>query len=52
MLISKSIHEHHAKITAFEQEKESAATESMQDQDSDIDDLELETFPGMIATKQ
>lgn len=46
MLISKSLHDQQAKIAAYEQEKEKAATESMQDQDSDIDDLDQITFPG------
>jgi predicted nucleic acid-binding Zn-ribbon protein len=41
----KKLKEQQAKLEAYEQEKEKAA-ESMQDQDSDVDDLETQGFPG------
>ncbi|KAK3705555.1 hypothetical protein QZH41_000240 [Actinostola sp. cb2023] len=45
MVIFKKLNEQQAKVAAYGHEKEKVATESMQDQDSDIDDLEQQTFP-------
>lgn len=41
----QKLKEQQAKLEAYELEKERVA-ESMQDQDSDEDDLENQTFPG------
>lgn len=44
----QKLKEQQAKLEAYEQEKERAA-ESMQDQDSDEDDLENQAFPGKFS---
>ena len=49
-MMIKKLKEQQSRIEAYEQEKENIAAESMQDQDSDIDDLDQETFPGKAVS--